>query len=146
MSVAGRLVAVAAPVRSVAARAKAASRLAVVSGSRNEAIIGRIWTGRTRREVADEYLDYLYAEGVETIERKPGNMGVQLFRRLDGDEVEFTTISYWPSMEAMRAMHDGDDEGDVRRVAHLARDPEYLLELPERVEITELHANDWALD
>jgi heme-degrading monooxygenase HmoA len=117
-----------------------------VSGARNELIIGRIWTGRTRREVADEYLAYLYAEGVETIERKPRNLGVQLFRRLDGDEAEFTTISYWPSMEAMRAMHDGDEEGDVRRVAHLARDPEYLLELPERVEITELRANDWPLD
>src|SRR4051812_34638368 len=101
-----------------------------VSGSRNEPIIGRIWTGRTRREVADEYLDYLHREGVETIERKPGNLGVQLFRRLDGDAAEFTTISYWPSMEAMRAMRDGDDEGDLLRVAHLARDAEYLLELP----------------
>jgi hypothetical protein len=28
---------------------------------------------------------------------------------------------------------------------HLQKDPEYLLEIPEFVEITELHANDWQL-
>jgi hypothetical protein len=64
-----------------------------------------------------------------------------LFRRSDGDVTEFTTISYWPSMEAMEVMHS--DTGDVRRVAHLEKDPEYLLELPEFVDVTELYANDW---
>ena len=106
-------------------------------------LIGRIWTGRTRKEVADEYLEYNYRHGVLEIERKPGNLGVQSFRRILGDVAEFTTISYWESMEAMQAMHG--DRGDVRRVSHLPRDPEYLLELPEFVEITELHANDWRL-
>jgi hypothetical protein len=33
----------------------------------------------------------------------------------------------------------------VRRVAHLEKDPYYLLELPEFVEVSELHANDWQL-
>jgi hypothetical protein len=56
---------------------------------------------------------------------------------------EFTVISYWSSMEAMEAMYD--DSGDVRRVWHLEKDPDYLLELPEFVEVTELHANDWQL-
>jgi hypothetical protein len=30
-----------------------------------------------------------------------------------------------------------------RRVSHLPRDPEFLLELPEYAEVSELHANDW---
>jgi heme-degrading monooxygenase HmoA len=106
-------------------------------------LIGRIWTGRTRKDVADEYLEYNYRHGVLEIERKPGNLGAQAFRRIVGDVAEFTTISYWESMEAMQAMHR--DRGDVRRVAHLQKDPEYLLELPEFVAITELHANDWRL-
>jgi hypothetical protein len=106
-------------------------------------LIGRIWTGRTRRELADEYLEYNYRHGVLEIERKRGNLGAQSFRRIVGDVAEFTTISYWESMEAMQAMHR--DRGDVGRVSHLPKDPDYLLELPEFVALTELHANDWRL-
>ena len=112
-------------------------------GLRRQPIIARIWTGRTRTELADEYLEYNYQHGVLEIEKKPGCLGAQAFRRTDGDVTEFTTISYWRSMDAMRAMHGDGHDGDVRRVAHLARDPEYLLELPEFVEIRELYANDW---
>jgi hypothetical protein len=65
---------------------------------------------------------------------------MQQFRRLRGDVAEFTTISYWASMEAMH-----DDDGDVRRVVHLENDPDYLLELPEFVEVSEFYANDWQL-
>ena len=46
-------------------------------------------------------------------------------------------------MGAMEAMHS--DPGDVRRVVHLDKDPDYLLELPHLVEVTELHVNDWQL-
>jgi len=68
---------------------------------------------------------------------------MQQFRQLRGAVAEFTTISYWASMEAMEAMHD--DDGYVRRVVHLEKDPEYLLELPEFVEVSELYANEWHL-
>ena len=44
----------------------------------------------------------------------------------------------------MGQMHG--DGGDILRVSHLEKDPDYLLELPEFVEITELHANDWELE
>lgn len=108
-------------------------------------LFARIWRGRTRADAADEYLAYLYEHGVLPIERKPGNLGMQLFRRVAGAVAEFATISYWSSLEAMGdAMHGGDG-GDPQRVAHLDRAPDYLLELPESVEITELHANDWRL-
>jgi hypothetical protein len=66
-----------------------------------------------------------------------------MFRRMKGDVAEFTVISYWESMQAMRAMHS--DGGNVMRVAHLKRDWEFLLELPEFVELTELHVNDWQI-
>jgi hypothetical protein len=115
----------------------------LASGRSGKMIIGRIWTGRTCADRADEYLKYLYEEGVLTVEAKPGCLGMQLFRRIDGDVAEFKTISYWESMQAMKAMHS--EPGDLLRVAHLERDPEFLLELPEFVELTELHANDWRL-
>jgi hypothetical protein len=37
-----------------------------------------------------------------------------------------------------------DGAEDIRRVHHLPRDPEFLLELPESSEVSELLANDWS--
>jgi heme-degrading monooxygenase HmoA len=112
----------------------------LASGSRGRMLTARIWFGRTRKELADEYLRYNYENGVLEIEKKPGCLGMQQFRKIRSDVAEFTTISYWSSMEAMEAAH-----GDVRRPTHLEKDPDYLLELPESVEVSELHVNDWQL-
>jgi quinol monooxygenase YgiN len=119
----------------------------LASRARGRMLIARIWFGRTRKEHADEYLQYNYENGVLEVEKKPGCLGMQQFRQIRGDAAEFTTISYWSSMEAMEAMHGdgGSDGGDVRRVVHLEKDPDYLLELPEFVEVSELHVNDWQL-
>jgi hypothetical protein len=115
----------------------------LASGVHGGTLVARIWFGRTRKELADEYLRYNYENGVLEVEKKPGCLGMQQFRKMRGDIAEFTTISYWSSMEAMEAMHD--DGGDVRRPSHLEKDPDYLLELPESVEVSELHVNDWQL-
>ena len=112
----------------------------LASESRGKPLVARTWFGRTGREFADEYLRYNYENGVLEVEKKPGCLGMQQFRKIKGDIVEFTTISYWSSMEAMEAVH-----GDDRRPSHLEKDPDYLLELPESVEVSELHANDWDL-
>jgi heme-degrading monooxygenase HmoA len=112
----------------------------LVSGSQRKPLVARTWTGRTRREHADDYLRYNYENGVLEVEKKPGCLGMQQFRRIRGDVAEFTTVSYWESVEAMEAAH-----GAGRRPTHLERDAEYLLELPESVEVSELHANDWQL-
>lgn len=41
------------------------------------------------------------------------------------------TISYWESIEAMSRFTGGDPT----RIHHLDRDPEFLIELPEHVQI-----------
>jgi hypothetical protein len=112
----------------------------LASGSHGRILIARTWFGRTRKEFADEYLRYNYENGVLEVEKKPGCLGMQQFRRITGDVAEFTTISYWSSMEAMETAH-----GEMRRPSHLEKDPDYLLELPESVEVSELHVNDWHL-
>ena len=113
----------------------------LVSGSQGKKpLIARTWFGRTRKEHADDYLRYNYENGVLEVEKKPGCLGMQQFLRIRGDVAEFTTVSYWESVEAMEAAH-----GAGRRPTHLERDAEYLLELPESVEVSELHANDWQL-
>lgn len=110
----------------------------LTSGSYGRPLVARIWFGRTRKEHADEYLKYNYENGVLEVEKKPGCLGMQQFRQIRGDVAEFTTISYWSSMEAMESAH-----GDDQRPSHLEEDPAYLIELPEFVEVSELHVNDW---
>jgi heme-degrading monooxygenase HmoA len=110
----------------------------LASGTHGRRLIARTWFGRTRKELADEYLRYNYESGVLEVEKKPGCLGMQQFRKIRGDVAEFTTISYWESTEAMEIAH-----GDDLRPTHLEKDEEYLLELPESVEVSELHVNDW---
>jgi hypothetical protein len=96
--------------------------------------IARIWRGRTTRERADEYAGYLYEHGIKPLEEKA--LGVQLFREDWETESEFVTISYWESVEAM-SRFAGDDP---RRIHHLQRDPEFLIELPKEVQILQIVA------
>jgi hypothetical protein len=91
--------------------------------------IARIWRGRTRRDVADTYETYSRAEGIPPLTKVA--LGVQLFREDRENETLFTTISYWPDLEAMAAF----TKGDPTKVHHLPRDAELLLELPQRIEI-----------
>ena len=94
--------------------------------------IARIWRGRTRREVADEYEVYNYEVGIKPLVEKA--MGVQTLREDRADETEFVTISYWESMEAMSEFAGGDPNA----VHHLERDPEFLIELPRSVQVLRL--------
>lgn len=91
--------------------------------------IARIWRGRTRQDVADLYEAYLRAEGLPPLEKTA--LGVQLLREDHADEARFTTISYWADVGSMAAF----TRGAPTQVHHLPRDPEFLLELPERIEI-----------
>jgi hypothetical protein len=91
--------------------------------------IARIWRGRTRRDVADKYEPYLRLEGIPPLEKTA--LGVQLFREDRDDETWFTTVSYSADLAAMTAF----TKGEPTKVHHLDRDPEFLIELPERIEI-----------
>jgi hypothetical protein len=94
--------------------------------------IARIWRGRTTRARADEYAQYLYEHGIRPLEEKA--LGVQLFREDRETESEFVTVSYWESVEAMSRFTGSDP----RRIHHLARDPEFLIELPQGVQVLEI--------
>ncbi len=97
--------------------------------------IARIWRGRTKPDMADEYEAYNYEVGIKPLIEKA--LGVQTFREDREGETEFMTISYWESVEAM-ARFTGSDP---KRVHHLERDAEFLIELPERVQILKIRAS-----
>src|SRR5919109_1591898 len=100
--------------------------------TRPQPTIARIWRGRTTAARADEYADYLRAHGIPPLEEKA--LGVQMFREDRDSETEFVTISYWENVEAM-SRFAGDDP---RRIHHLPRDPEFLIELPQGVQVLEI--------
>jgi heme-degrading monooxygenase HmoA len=66
-------------------------------------VVARTWKGWTQAADADAYVDYLNETGVPGLAGTPGNLGVQVFRRLDGDRAEFVVTSLWESREAIRA-------------------------------------------
>jgi len=97
--------------------------------------IARIWRGRTRRERADEYEAYSYEAGIKPLIEKA--LGVQYFREDRETETEFVTVSYWESVEAMTRFAGSDPT----RIHHLPRDPEFLIEVPETVQILTIRAS-----
>jgi heme-degrading monooxygenase HmoA len=99
------------------------------NGKDGKAAIARIWRGRTTRDKADEYQAYLYQEGIRPLEEKA--LAVQLLREDRAGESEFVTISYWESIPAMSRFTGGDPT----RIHHLARDAEFLIELPQAVQV-----------
>lgn len=94
--------------------------------------IARIWRGRTTAARADEYAKYLYEHGIRPLEEKA--LGVQLLREDREQESEFVTISYWENVDAMSRFAGKDP----RRIHHLERDPEFLIELPKSVQILDI--------
>src|SRR5215218_11351230 len=90
-----------------------------------KAQIARVWRGRTRPEVADEYEAYNYETGIKPLIEKA--LAVQTFREDREGETEFVTISYWESIATMAAFAGPDPT----RVHHLERDAEFLIELPK---------------
>jgi heme-degrading monooxygenase HmoA len=99
-------------------------------------MIARMWHGMTRAEDYDAYWKFLHERAIPDYRSTPGNLGVRLFRRLDGDRAHFLTQSYWPSLEAIRAFA-GDD---IDRAKYYPEDGDYLLEFEPTVqhfEVTE---------
>lgn len=76
-------------------------------------MIGRIWHGWTTPENADKYEQLLKTEIFSGIAEKKisGFKGIQLFRRpLDDEEVEFITIMWFDSLNAVKQFAGEDYE------------------------------------
>lgn len=68
-------------------------------------MIARVWQGVVAIDKADAYERYLAESdrGVRDYQRLPGNRGVTLMRRTDGDRVHFLLISMWDRRESIAA-------------------------------------------
>lgn len=52
---------------------------------------------------ADVYHEHLLRTRVERWRAQPGNQGVHVFRRPEGEHTQFLLLSFWESREALRA-------------------------------------------
>jgi heme-degrading monooxygenase HmoA len=80
---------------------------------KEDLVIGRIWHGWTKPENADGYERLLKHEILPGIADKkvPGYKGIQLLRRpIDKEEVEFVTIMWFDSWEAVKQFSGEDYE------------------------------------
>ena len=78
-------------------------------------MITRVWHGYTRPGNADTYEALLREEIITGIEARSidGFREIQVFRRDQGDDVEFVTVMWFDSMDAVRAFAGDDHEASV---------------------------------
>ena len=99
-------------------------------------MIARLWHGMTRATDYDAYWAFLKQRAIPDYRETPGNLGVRLFRRLEGQRAHFLTLSYWSSLEAIGAFAGAD----IAVAKYYPEDQRYLLEFEPTVvhyEVTE---------
>ena len=101
-------------------------------------MIGRIWRGRTPASKSDAYLSFLGRTGLREYRATEGNRGVIVLRRESDGIAEFTLLTLWDSMEAVRRF-----AGDEPQLAkYYPEDDDYLLEMPPYVDHYEVAWRD----
>jgi heme-degrading monooxygenase HmoA len=100
------------------------------SSSASKPLIARIWRGATPRDRADEYSAYLGRTGVRDCRATPGNRGVYVLRRIQNERAEFTFVSLWESLDAIRSFA-GEDYDKAR---YYPEDRDFLIDLEPYVE------------
>ena len=78
-------------------------------------MINRIWHGWTSRQNADAYERLLRSEIFKGIEHRkiPGYRGIHLLRRNVAEGVEFVTVMWFDSIDAVKAFAGDDFETAV---------------------------------
>ena len=83
-------------------------------------MIARLWQGVVPAAKEAAYREFLEGEVLPAYRGTPGNRGVLVLRRLEGQHVRFLVISHWKSLDAIRAFAGDDVERAHYRPAALA--------------------------
>jgi heme-degrading monooxygenase HmoA len=65
-------------------------------------MIARTWRGWAPAATADDYQRHYETDVAEHLREVPGFQGARLLRRPNGDEVEFTSITFFTDLDAVR--------------------------------------------
>ncbi len=92
-------------------------------------IITRIWHGVTKAADSENYLQYLKTTGIEDYQNTPGNLSVQILRRIENDKCHFWTLTRWSDFESIKQFAGEDYE----KARYYPEDQKYLLEFEPHV-------------
>jgi heme-degrading monooxygenase HmoA len=73
-------------------------------------MITRVWHGWAPASGADAYREHFQAEVLPNLERVPGFLGAQLWRREQSGQVEFVAVTTFDSIDAVRRFAGADHE------------------------------------
>jgi heme-degrading monooxygenase HmoA len=92
-------------------------------------MLARLWHGITLASKADDYVAYLNKTGIGDYQATEGNLGVQLLRRIEGDQAHFLIVTFWESVEAIKKFAGEEYE----KARYYPEDQNFLLEFEEKV-------------
>ncbi len=92
-------------------------------------MIARIWHGMTKAADAAAYLHFLEERAIPDYRSVPGNRGVHILHRIDGDRAHFLTLTFWDS----RAAIEGFAGEKIEVAKYYPEDTNYLLEFEPTV-------------
>lgn len=99
-------------------------------------MITRIWHGRTKKEHADIYRNYVIKTGVPEYQNSHGNLDVQILQRDDGDITHIWIVTQWKNIESIKSFAGKD----ISKAKYYPEDEKYLLELEPNVIHCQTHS------
>jgi len=92
-------------------------------------MIARLWHGRVPGPKAESYRAFLNARAIPDYRSVPGNLSVHVLERREGEVTHFITLTFWESLDAIRAFA-GED---LERAKYYPEDAGFLLEFEPAV-------------
>jgi uncharacterized damage-inducible protein DinB len=92
-------------------------------------MITRIWHGRTKKENAEIYKQYVVETGVRDYMEVQGNLDTRLLQRDDGDVTHIWMITLWQELECIQAFAGKN----IEKARYYPEDEKFLLELEPNV-------------
>jgi heme-degrading monooxygenase HmoA len=87
-------------------------------------MIARSWHGRVPTSKAEAFDAHLRKTGLPDYQATPGNLGVLVLRRTEGNETHFLLTTLWESVDAIKRFAGEDHE----RARYYPGDDDYLVE------------------
>ena len=91
-------------------------------------MIARLWHGRVPTAKSESYRRFVNGRAIPDYRSVPGNIGVHILERREGEVTHFITLTFWESLDAVRAFA-GEE---VDKAKYYPEDSGFLLEFEPR--------------
>ena len=92
-------------------------------------MVVRMWHGRVPTSKAQSFREFTNQRAIPDYQSVPGNLGVYILKRPEGEVTHFSTLTFWENREAIRRFA-GED---IERAKYYPEDQDYLLEFEPTV-------------